>query len=219
MIEAKIERGEKNITDIKNSRLAVYKGGKNKLRNSGSSFESFDEEYELEDNPFSVFNKMASRTLDTNEFYSAVDHYFNVRMGADVSKGPKAHKTSSNGGGGGNGMEHRIERLETKTDKIQSDLSNISQSIAVMVEAQKNVATKSDIHDIKNEILQAIQKIPSDDKIKQIISDSNKEHKIASELFVESKLNSFFNKQLVWIIGTAIASGSLAVAIIRLLLK
>ncbi|MFJ8087389.1 hypothetical protein ACIQ7N_04135 [Lysinibacillus sp. NPDC095746] len=88
-----------------------------------------------------------------------------------------------------------------------------------MDEAQKNVATKSDIQDIKNEILQAIQKIHSDDKIKQIISDFNKNHKIASKLFVESKLSSFFNKQLVWIIGTALTTGLLIVAILRLLLK
>ncbi|MFJ8087390.1 hypothetical protein ACIQ7N_04140 [Lysinibacillus sp. NPDC095746] len=63
---------------------------------------------------------MSKRPLDFDELYSAVVHYFNVRMGTDVSNSPKVHKTSSSGGGG-NGMEHRIERLETKTDKTQSD--------------------------------------------------------------------------------------------------
>lgn len=114
------------------------------------------------------------------------------------------------GGDGGNGMEKRLEKLEQKTDQIQNKVHELDVKLVGIEEIRKTMLTKSDF-------LEAIANLPKEDNIKQIVSSSIEGKKLATELYVESVIVKNVNKVIIWLVGTAIATGALVVGVLRLL--
>lgn len=187
--------------------LIVHNGGKNKEKYpSRKKFYSITKtEFDHEENSTSVLGKFKvrhSEIIDSSDTFDIIgDTYLRMDTGRKKSEPP----INGGGGGGGNDMEKRLDMLERKTEQIQVNLSDAVRSLAVIEEIQKSAATKSDILELKNELINAIHQFPKEDNIKQIIATTNKDQKLTNENFVESKITTLANTQIKWMIGTAVA--------------
>lgn len=200
--------------------LTVLSGGKTKDTNVNRKrfYSVAKTEYDLEENPESVqFKAKPNINNQIPSTFEVSSDIFNIigdlKMGNTRKSEPPIN---GGGGGGGNDMEKRLDTLERKTEQIQVNLNDAVKSLAVIEETQKNGATKTDILELKNELITAIysidtkitglvNSIPKEDNIKQIITTTTKEQKLANESFVETKITTMANTQIKWIIGTAIA--------------
>lgn len=122
----------------------------------------------------------------------------------------------SNGddGGGGNmsTLEKWVENLEKRTESIEKNVIQLTNKASSLEATIKTVSTKEDISKIENSILRLesninkhisdqIKTLPSEDKVKNIIRDTNKTDEIATKGFVKEELSNM----KVWIITTFVA--------------
>ncbi|WP_163070818.1 hypothetical protein [Priestia flexa] len=96
-------------------------------------------------------------------------------------------KSTNNSGGGGSGMselERRVQNLESETQRMRHQLEDIRIQNIELSHKLDNVATKSQLNDMKNDItnsiLAAIKPLPSTVEVKNIIHEVNKEDNIAT---------------------------------------
>lgn len=152
----------------------------------------------------------------------------------DVDQEKLSGAEKNKGGGGGNmgDLIERVNQLEIVTKKMKkqikktaqkSDIEALNASIVTLTNLVDtklgSIPSEDRIKIIVSDELKSVKtkldSLPDEDKIKVVISDQVKHLNIPNESFVEAKITASRNTMILWIVATAIAAGSLLFAALR----
>lgn len=214
--------GNSKVSGRNGKLFVVHEGGNNKRNGNLKDYISQSRtEFESEDND-TIFHGKNKSDLNlnheiSNDFDISLSNFYNTGNNKNIATPKKDIPTNRGGGGGGNDMEKRLEALERKTEQLQVVLNQAKTSLAVIEDKHHSVATKTDILELKNEVINAINALPKEDNIRQLISTTTKADKLVSETFVETKILNLSNAHIKWTIGTGLAVCGVVFALLRYL--
>ncbi|PRA04814.1 MULTISPECIES: hypothetical protein [unclassified Paenibacillus] len=149
----------------------------------------------------------------------------------NVSANETAFTSESNhGGGGGGGMNdilRRLDDLERNQRELKQTLDNFPSNASLnssmsdlklyIHESVSKLPNEDRIKTIMNEQLSnKVDKLPSEDRIKTIMTEQLATNKIATETYVESKINKARLTTVLWIVGIGVTIlGTILTAILR----
>lgn len=162
--------------------------------------------------------KVNSTIVSMDEFKTTKDsgqRTNNHHFGTAATESAVASEFSHSGGGGG-GMDEILKRLA----QVESDLSNkVSKEDLRELGHQLRSEIKDQTYEIKETIQKSMEKVPSEDSIKNIIGDKSKNLGLATETFVQSEISKETIKMVLWMVGISITVATAASTILFNILK
>ncbi|WP_046957675.1 hypothetical protein [Bacillus wiedmannii] len=130
------------------------------------------------------------------------------------------NSSSKNGGDGGDmGMlERRVESLEKKTEQIEKMVHDINNKMTTVETTIRSVSTKEDIHKLEMSLMKAIHEainpLPKESDIKNIIRDIKKSDQIVDQSILKAEITSSRNVTIVWAVGLVVAAAGIIIRMV-----
>ena len=182
-----------------------------------------------------IFGDKSIRFNDENDYnkLSFIPDTTNVK---DYSFKKNKGGNNDGGDGGMSDLERRVQNLETETQKMREQLSEIKYQNNAILSKLENTVSKSDLFQFQNTIISSqsqsinqlpslsdikviiseeMKNVPSTNDIKNIISDVITEKKLATETKVENMLMKQRHSTIKYVVGTGIAVAGLIFTYIR----
>lgn len=133
--------------------------------------------------PSDIFSKKISGGIFYDKSIKFIRDEMQMPFIPDMSGNNKGGNNGGNNGGGDDGMsdlERRVQNLESETQKIREQLTEIKFQNSAIVSKLDNSITKNDLLSFQTTINSAINNIPSISEIKNTVREIIKEDNISS---------------------------------------
>lgn len=136
----------------------------------------------------------------------------------NVYNNSKKFNDGNGGDDGMSGLEKRVENLEYQTRKMQETLDDVKDKTNSTYSKLENTVTKVELTQLEMSIKTAIQALPTQNDMKEIMRTVVKEEGLTTETKVENMMNKARNTAIIWCVGTTLTLAGVLFGALKLFL-